>query len=149
MSRTQTPETKAKISAGMKAAHVRRKETKFYEASPTQERIDSLKENFKLGHPDKLSPNVRNYGGLGRDVHPTEKVESKSAALPTHQERYAAAKTSAEALGVRQAAEVVTKKSGEHGGKTQPTHLPPTRSQNERSQLRDQRAGLQAKRAGV
>jgi len=109
-------ETRDKISAGVRAANARKK----LAADPTQQRGAELAAHFATGHPDGQAPGVvRNYGDLGR-VQGEAPERRRDAGLQTHEEKVAAAATTAEQLGLRRAPDVKQKKVGEQPAQVRP-----------------------------
>ena len=64
VARNHSDQTKQRISEGMKQAHERKKLAQ----NPTNQRAKQLHDKFQGSTTELISPRIRNYGGIGRDV---------------------------------------------------------------------------------
>lgn len=133
--RTHTDETKARISAGVRA----RNERKRIEDNPTSRRAKELHDAFQAATPERISPRVRNHGDIGRDIR--RFVPPPRQVMPPLTQYDVEAK--AAELGMKRGAQLVEEKGGTHS-QPRPPRMLTNASQNEQTKLRDQRAKVNA-----
>ncbi len=132
MPRNHSDQTKQRISAGMKQAHSRRKLAK----NPTNQRAKELHDRFQGSTTELVSPRVRNYGGIGRDV-----TRAVPEIKPSQAELAAALENRATELGLTRPADVKIAKEGQRYVPTSPDYSQ-TKSQTERKVLMMKRAEI-------
>ncbi len=132
MARNHSDQTKQRISQGMKQAHSRRKLAE----NPTNQRAKVLHDKFQGSTTELISPRIRNYGGIGRDVTTvTPEIKPSPAELAVQLENRASE------LGLTRPFEVKIAKEGQRFVAGAPEH-PSTKSQSERKLLMAKRAEI-------